>query len=113
MEPKYVFKPGAQKVVEATIYQNESDPTLSGLESEPDSVTVEIGSGTSATFQINQTTGKVEVSYSNTAASQEYIGDIAGFIVEDLQRLVVKKGGRRTRKQSKHSRKTKHQRRRR
>jgi hypothetical protein len=110
MEPKYVFKPGAQKVVEKTIYENETDPTLSGLESEPDSVTVEVGSGTTATFQINQSTGKVEVSYSNTAASQEYIADIAEFIVEDLQPLVVKKGGRR---KSKHARKSKHKTRRR
>lgn len=109
----YVFKEGAQKVVETTIYQHEDDPTLSGLESEPDSVTVEIGSGTSATFQINQVTGKVEVSYSNPAASQEYVGDLAEFIIEDLQKLVVKKGGRRTRKRSKHARKTKHKSRRR
>ena len=111
MEPKYVFKPGAKDVVEKTIYENETDPTLSGLESEPDSVTVEIGSGTTATFQINQSTGKVEVSYSNTAASQEYIADIAEFIVEDLQGLVIKKGGRR--RKSKHARKSKHKTRRR
>ena len=111
MEPKYVFKPGAQKVVEDTIYENDSDPTLSGIESEPDSVTVEVGSGTTITFQINQSTGEVEVSYSNTAASQEYIADIAEFIVEDLQPLVVMKGGRR--RKSKHTRKAKHKTRRR
>ena len=106
----YIFRPGAERVVRDTIYHEDEDATLSGIESEPDSVTVEVGSGTTATFQINQATGKVEVSYSNTAASQEYIADIAEFIIEDLQPLVMQKAGRR---RSKHTRKTKHKTRRR
>jgi hypothetical protein len=113
MDPKYVFKPGAQKVVEDTIYEKVEDPVVSSMESEPDSVTVGVGAGQTATFQINQSTGKVEVSYSNPkAALDEYIGDIAELIIERLNGLVTQKAGRRRRK-SKHARKSKHKTRRR